>query len=78
MFERKKVGCNIGTLPPYQRLACEILQNARRPLTTNEVADFGNMSWLTVKKHLERLEKKNIGIHSKQKGKGKTKLWFIE
>ena len=73
---RKKVGCDIGTLPPYQRVACEILQNARRPLTTNEVADYGNMSWLTAKKHLEGLENQNIGIHSNRKGN--AKLWFIE
>jgi len=76
LYEKKKVGCKLGDLSPHQRAACQVLENARRPLTTNEIADYANMSWLTAKKHLEVLEKKNIGIHSSRKGN--AKLWFIE
>jgi len=76
LIKIKRVGCNLGDLSPYERLACVILENARRPLTTNEVADYGNMSWLTAKKHLEELSKKRIGICSHNKGR--AKLWFIE
>jgi predicted transcriptional regulator len=72
----KRVGCNKGDLSPYERVTCEILENARRPLTTNEVAYYGNMSWLTAKKHLEVLSEKRIGISSRDKGR--AKLWFIE
>ena len=38
----------IEKMNPYDRVICEILKNARRPLTTNEVAYFGNISWLTA------------------------------
>lgn len=75
-MKRKRVGCNKGDLVPHERVACEVLENARRPLTTNEVAGYGNMSWLTAKKHLEELSKKRLGICSRNKGR--AKLWFIE
>jgi len=58
------------------RLACEVLIDARRPLTTNEVAGYGNMSWLTAKKHLEKLSQKDIGIYRNRKGR--TDFWSVE
>jgi len=76
LIKRKRVRCNLSELKPYERLTCEVLENARRPLTTNEVADYANMSWLTAKKHLGQLEERNIGIHSYKKGR--THLWSIE
>ena len=76
LLEKKKVDCNKGDLPPHERVICEILENARRPLTTHEVAGYGNMSWVTAKKHLEALKKRDIGIQSKNKGR--SKIWFIE
>ncbi|GEM_PF-2107243 len=76
MIKAKKVGCNLSSLTPYERLTCEILENARRPLTTNEVADYGNMSWLTAKKHLVNLSKRDIGIYREKKGR--ANFWYIK
>lgn len=75
MISKKRVGCNVSKLPPHERVACQILENARRPLTTHEVSKYGNMSWSTAKRRLEALKKRNIGIQSKIKGR--SKLWFI-
>lgn len=75
-LRRKKIGCDHGDLSPHQRVACDIMEQARRPLTTNEIAEFGNMSWATANKHLKILEKKRIGVKHKKIGK-KTE-WFIK
>jgi hypothetical protein len=58
------------------RLTCDILSNARRSLSTNEVAEYGNMSWLTAKKHLEKLSQMGIGINRDRKGR--TDFWSVE
>lgn len=76
MFEKKQVNCNLGDLPPHKRVICQILENARRPLTAYEVANYGNMGWSTAKKHLEELSEKGIGICSRTKSR--IKLYFIE
>lgn len=76
MISKKKVGCNVSKLPPVERVTCQVLENARRPLTTHEVSKYGNMSWSTAKRRLESLKKRNIGIQSKNKGR--AKMWFIE
>lgn len=75
-LRKKKIKCSYGDLPPHQRVISQILENGRRPLTTNEVAGYGNMSWITAKKHLEILEKKNIGIIHKKIG-NRTE-WFLK
>ena len=75
-INRRRARCNYKDLRPLERLTCEILENARRPLSTNEVADYTNMSWSTAKKHLENLSKRDIGVHSHKRGR--TDLWFIE
>lgn len=74
MTNKKKIDCT--KLKPVDRVACEVLIDARRPLTTNEVAEYGNMSWLTAKIHLEKLSQMDIGI--KRDRKGRTHFWFIE
>jgi len=63
-------------LLPYERAAQDIIKHARRPLSTNEIAEFGDMSWATAKKHLFSLHKKRKTIHTKKKGK--SRLWFIK
>jgi DNA-binding IclR family transcriptional regulator len=50
----------------------QILQEANRSLTTQEVADYGRMNWSTARKYLESLVEK--GIVSKQKEE-KAILW---
>jgi len=67
---------SIPELKPYERLVNDIVRNAKRPLSTNEVAGFGNMSWVTATKHLNSLIKKRKSFHTKKKGK--TKLWYYK
>jgi len=74
LTNRKKIDCT--KLKPVDRVACEVLIDARRPLTTNEVAEYGNMSWLTAKKHLEKLSQMDIGINRDRKRR--ADFWFIE
>lgn len=76
LIKEKRIGCDIKDLTPYEWRTCQILENAKRPLTTNEIAEYGNMSWLTAKRHLEALRKRKIGISSQKKGR--AKLWFIK
>jgi len=71
---KNKIDCTI--LKPVDRAACEVLEDARRPLTTNEVAEYGKMSWLTAKKHLEKLSQMGIGIHRDRQGR--TDFWSVE
>jgi response regulator of citrate/malate metabolism len=65
----------IRRLSPYERAINDVLRNARRPLSTREVAEYGNMSWLTAKKYLERLNRKRKTVHTKKKGK--SRLWYL-
>ena len=66
----------IKKLKPYERIAHDVLKNAHRKLSTNEVAEHANMSWSTAKKNLKELRKKRRGVHSEKKGK--SILWFIK
>ncbi len=50
---KKKKGFN-----PYERVALTALVRARRKLTTKQVADMTQLSWITAKKHLLNLKKK--------------------
>lgn len=63
-------------LNPFERAAFDVLKNARRPLSTNEVAYFADMSWSTAKKHLGRLYKKRNSVHTKKKGQ--SRLWYFK
>jgi hypothetical protein len=66
----------IRKLSPYERAINDVLRNARRPLSTREVAEYGDMSWLTAKKYLNRLNTKRRTVHSKKKGR--TRLWYLK
>lgn len=44
-------------LRPYERLVLSILDRAGRPMTAKEISDNLNMSWVTVKKTLSKLNK---------------------
>ena len=66
----------IPQLKPLERAAQDVLRNARRPLTTNEVANFSGMSWQSAKKHLKGLHRKRRGVHTEKKGK--ARLWFVK
>ena len=76
MKKRSTKKRSIPRLNPYERTAQDILKHARRPLSTNEIAEFGEMSWATAKKHLFTLKKKRKTVQSEQKGK--SRLWFIK
>jgi predicted transcriptional regulator len=62
-------------LNPYERVVLDILRNSRRPLSTRELAAFGNMSWLTAKKTVERLYRNRGDIHTEKRGN--AQLWFL-
>lgn len=66
----------IPKLKPLERAAQDVLKNARRPLTTNEVANFSGMSWQSAKKHLHGLNRKRKSIGTKKKGR--ARFWFID
>lgn len=68
-FKKKKKEYKIKPLKPLERVALDVLKNAKRGLSTNEVSNFSGMSWATSKKHLKGLEKKRKTVHSKKKGK---------
>jgi response regulator of citrate/malate metabolism len=74
--KKDKISPKNRTLNPYERTANEVLKNAHRKLSTNEVAQYGEMSWQTAKKHLNNLSRKRKSIHTEKKGK--TKLWFFK
>jgi hypothetical protein len=67
---------NDKSLTPHERVAWEVMKNAGRKLSTNEVANFGNMSWLTAKKTLNKLYRKRRTLHKKTEGR--AKIWFIK
>jgi len=62
-------------LSPYERVILDILKNSHRPLSTREIAAFGNMSWLTAKKTVDRLYRNRRDIHTEKRGK--AQLWFL-
>lgn len=62
-------------LNPYERVVLDILRNSRRPLSTRELAVYGNMSWLTAKKAVERLYRSHGDIHKEKRGN--AQLWFL-
>lgn len=62
-------------LNPYERVVLDILKNSRRPLSTRELAAYGNMSWLTAKKTVERLYRNRGDIHKEKRGN--AQLWFL-
>ena len=70
-MKRSKRGLN-----PYERTILDILKNARRPLSTREIAEYGGMSWLTAKNYLKKLYNKRKNLHTKKKGK--IRLWYIK
>jgi DNA-binding Lrp family transcriptional regulator len=53
----------------YERGILQILQNAKRSLSINEIATFAKISWSTAKKHIDTLERK--GKVKKEHGKYK-------
>ena len=63
-------------LNPYERTIIDVLRNARRPLSTSEVAEYSGMSWMTAKNYLERLYRRRKDIHTRKKGK--SKIWYIK
>lgn len=63
-------------MKPIDRLICDILTNARRPLSTLEIAKYGNFSWVTAKKHLNELLKTVQNIRTYKNGR--TNMWVIE
>jgi len=63
-------------LTPHERVAWEVLKNSGRKLSTSEVASYGNMSWLTAKRTLNKLYRKRKTLH--QKTEGRAKKWFIK
>jgi len=62
-------------LTPHERVAWEVLKNSDRKLSTSEVANYGNMSWLTAKRILNKLYRKRKTLH--QQTEGRAKKWFI-
>ena len=66
----------IKRLSPYERAINDVLRNARRPLSTREIADYGDMSWSTAKKYLQRLNRKRKTVHTKKQGK--SRLWYLK
>ena len=66
----------IPKLKPLERLARDVLKNAKRPLSTNEVADFSGMSWQSAKKHLNGLNRKRKSVHTEKRGR--ARFWFIK
>ncbi|KYK23281.1 hypothetical protein AYK24_10725 [Thermoplasmatales archaeon SG8-52-4] len=78
--ERKKKGLlkekTIPKLKPLERAAQDVLKNARRPLTTNEVANFSGMSWQSARKHLKGLHRKRKSVHTEKRGT--ARFWFIK
>ena len=76
---RSKIDCvkiDYTCMKPIDRLICEILTNARRPLSTLEVSTYGNFSWVTAKKHLNELLKTVQNIKTYKNGR--TNMWVID
>ena len=71
---RNKIDYSI--MKPIDVRICEILINARRPLSTLEIAKYGNISWLTAKKHLNELLKTVQNIKTYKNGR--THIWVID
>jgi len=63
-------------LTPHERVTWEILKNSRRELSTSEIANFGNMSWSTTKKSLNKLYNKRKTLHTKKKGN--SRMWYLK
>lgn len=59
----------IPDLKPQERLALDVLKNARRGLSTNEVSQYSGMAWSTTKKALLGLRKKRKSIQMEQEGR---------
>lgn len=66
----------IPKLKPLERAIKDVLKNAKRPLSTNEVADFSGMSWQSAKKHLNGLHRKRKSIQTEKRGR--ARFWFIK
>ena len=66
----------IKRLNPYERAINDVLKNARRPLSTREVSQFGDMSWMTAKKYLNSLNRKRKSVHTKKKGT--SRMWYLD
>ena len=63
-------------LTPHERVILDVMKNSRRPLSTREIAEYGNMSWLTAKKNIERLYRNRKSMHTKKKGN--ARLWYLK
>lgn len=58
----------------YEKAILRELLRAKRPLTTNQVADRVDFAWQTTKKYLDRLwEEEYVGSQSA----GRTIEWWI-
>ena len=66
---RKRIRLNV-----YERGIIQILEDANRPLTTQEISDYGSMNWATAKKYLQKLLKK--GFVSKEE-EGNAFYWSL-
>lgn len=67
---KKRIRLNV-----IERGIIQILQDANRPLTTQEVSDYGRMNWATAKKYLGRLKGKKIVSKAKR---GNAFYWRLE
>lgn len=61
-------------LNPFERTVLSVLGRAGRPLTTRQVADYSDMSWLTAKKYLKKLGKER---RVQKEKKGKAIYWTL-
>ncbi len=53
MERKKSQGLN-----PFERTIVDVVDRARRPLSVNQISEFGEMNWKTADKYVETLEKR--------------------
>ena len=61
-------------LNPFERTVLSVLGRAGRPLTTRQIADYSDMSWLTARKYLEKLGKQR---RVQKTVRGKSIYWSL-
>lgn len=54
------------------------LYKARRPLSTNKVADKSDMSWNTAETHLKDLVREGKVAMARKGEKGTKKVWYLK
>jgi len=57
-----------------QKGILQAMHQINRPATVNEIADWSEYSWMTVRKHILILEKRGVLEH---KTKNERKYWRI-